>query len=293
VFTHINWLYEQAVKKLEWGEWEIPGQLLINTVEGKTFKFKYRSKHEIDVGDMYVGDNYVFFSVLKENDDLYEIAKRRINGFKYANDGMKEEISKLLPKIHDEHETADRRIMVVKKTPDVFLLRDVLNHFDGKMNPKHVAWIVSRLYNLVCYLKYAKIVHSGISIDSVFISPQYHSALLLGDWWYSTAEGSNLIALPSISSAMIPADIIKNKKSVFKIDLELVKSVGRHLLGDIVGSKLLTDKEIPRPLLNWLRSPSKNNAFEEYETWQKNFLIDSFGKRKFVELNVTAEQIYG
>jgi hypothetical protein len=293
VLAHINVLYDQAVAKLDRGEWEIPGHLFINTVAGKTFRIKYRSKHEIDVGDMYISDNYVFFSVLKENDDLYAIAKKRINGFKYANDKMKEEVSKLLPKIHEEHETADRRIMVLKKTPDVFLLRDVLNYFNGKIEPKHVAWMVSRLYNLSCYLKYSGIVHSGISIDSVFISPEFHSALLLGDWWYSTNEGSKLVALPSISSAMIPVDIIKGKKSTYKIDLELVKSVGRHLLGDIVGSKLLMDKDIPKPLLNWLRSPSKNDAFEEYDIWQSKVLIDSFGKRRFVELNVTADEIYG
>lgn len=292
VIAHINVLYDHAVAKLDKGEWEIPGELLIETTDGKTFKFKYKSKRENDVGVTYVSDNFVMFFVTKDNADLYAIAKKQISGLRYANDKMREEMEKFLPKIHAEHETTDHYIMVMKKTPDVFLLRDVLDFFDGKMDPKHAAWIISRLYNICCYLKYAGIVHAGISIDSVFISPQHHSAILMGNWWFSAKAESKMIALPAFTAKMINPDIITEKKAISKIDLEMVKAVGRLLLGDAHGSKLLMDKTIPASLITWLRTSTKGDAFADYDTWQNTVLIESFGKRKFVKLEVDANKIY-
>ena len=292
VLAHINILYDKAVEKLSLGVWTIPGQVMFNTIDGKCFKFKYRSHREIDVGDMYVGDNFVIYSLFKDNEDLYKNGQKRIKSFKFANDKMKDEIKRFLPEIHSELVTADRFVMVIKKTPDLLLLRDVITHFGGKLDPKHVAWVVSRIYNLTCYLKYAGIVHSGISLDSYFISPEFHSGALLGDWWYATEAGKKLTALPGVTASFCPNDVLKAKLADSKIDLEMTRAVGRELLGDIIGSKLLMDKDIPKALIMWLRSPSKGNAFDEYEKWQSKVLIDSFGKRKFVELKLVANDIY-
>ena len=162
---------------------------------------------------------------------------------------MKDEIKRFLPEIHSELVTADRFVMVIKKTPDMLLLRDVITHFGGKLDPKHVAWVVSRIYNLTCYLKYAGIVHSGISLDSYFISPEFHSGALLGDWWYATETGKKLTALPGITASFCPNDVLKAKLADEKIDLEMTRVVGRELLGDIIGSKLLMDKAIPKALI--------------------------------------------
>lgn len=82
---------------------------------------------------------------------------------------------------------------------------------------------------------------------------------------------SKLIALSGIAAEYTPDDIIDDKTSDFRIDLELLRSTGRQLLGDIDGSKLLMDKNIPRSLVDWLRSISKGNALVEL----------MFGKIKF------------
>ena len=291
VIAHINVLFKHAIELLEKGVWEIPGVITINDVNGKTFNFKYKSKRENDIGITYIGDNFVAFFITKDNADLYAIGKKRISNLKYANDKMKQEMSRFMPSIHVEHETSEHLVMIMKKTPDMFLLRDVLEYFDNKMDPKHVAWVVSRLYNICCYLKYAKIVHNGISIDSVFISPQHHTACLLGNWWFSAEENSKLIAVPSIT-ANIASTLIDKKIAVGKIDLEMLRAVGLTLLGDIYGSKLLADKNIPREMLTWFRTSSSSDAFNEYETWMTKVLINSFGSRKFVKLDVDSNKIY-
>lgn len=292
VITHINVLYDLAVKKLEKGEWVIPGLFQFDTVQGKKFQLKYKRKHVIDVGDMYVGDSFIAFSVFKTEADLVVSGKKVISNFQFATESMREEMSKFLPEIHADHETADRRVIIVKKTPDVFLLRDVIDHFKGKIDPKHAAWIISRLYNLACYLKFSKLVHCGISPTSVFISPKFHSALLLGDWWYTTPESSKMVALPSTTINLLTDAELKAKEAKFKLDLEAIRAIGREMLGDRHGSKLLMDKSLPKAFVSWARSPATGDAFKEYEYWQGTVLIESFGKRKFIELDLSSSDIY-
>ena len=77
-----------------------------------------------------------------------------------------------------------------------------------------------------------------------------------------------------------------------KIDAELIRAVGRELLGDGVGSKLLSDPNIPNALLNWVRTAAIGDAYKEYEEWSKKVLKDSFGERRFVELKIQASDIY-
>jgi hypothetical protein len=64
------------------------------------------------------------------------------------------------------------------------------------------------------------------------------------------------------------------------------------MLGDVFGMKLMTDKTIPKPLFNWLRFPGSVDSFSDLKTWKEKILIDSFGKRKYVELNIKREEIY-
>lgn len=292
VMAHVNVIYNLAVFRLSTDTWVTPGVVEFKTVDGKKFKFKYRSTRSFELGDIFVADNLVAYSLYKDNDDLYKTAQKAIKGFKYVNDDMRKEVSRFLPEIHSELETEDRLIMLIKKTPDQLLLSDVLEHYKDKMDPKHVAWIISRLYNIACYFKYANIVHSGIILDSIFISPEFHSVSVLGGWWYSAEKGKMLNALPGVAVEFAPDDVIDSQMADPKIDMELILAVGRQLLGDIVGSKLLMDKSIPTPLVTWLRAPSKGDALADYKLWQSKILIDSFGKRAYVELKLNAKDLY-
>lgn len=293
VMAHINVLYNVASFRIATDEWVTPGHVVFKTVDGRRFQMKFRSTRSFELGDIYVGDNYIIYSLFKDNEDLYENAQKIIKNFKYANDKMRDEVKKLLPEIHTELVTVDRLVMVIKKSPDQVLLSDVLDHFNGVIDPKHVAWIVSRLYNIACYLKYSNLVHAGITLDSCLVSPSNHGIILTGGWWYAATIGSSLQALPGLAVEVSPSDVLDDQIADPKIDLELVLAAGRQLLGDVMGSKLIMNKSIPGTLVSWLRSPSKGDAFKEYETWQTKTLIDSFGPRRFLELKLTADDIYG
>jgi hypothetical protein len=293
VMTHINVLYNLAVLRFSTDSWVTPGVIVFKTDDGKKFQLKYKSTCSFELGDIYIGDTVVAYSLFKDNEDLYKNARNIIRNFKFADDKMREEVKHLLPEIHSELVTEDRLVMLIKKTPDQLLMSDVLNHFNGEVDPKHVAWMISRLYNICCYLKYANLVHAGITPDACLISPEFHTVSLLGGWWYAGEKGRKLQALPGVAVEFAPDDVINAEVLDPRIDLELLRATGRQMLGDIIGSKLLMNKNIPPPLVTWLREPSKGDAYDEYKTWHTKTVIDAFGPRRFVELKLSADDLYG
>lgn len=292
VFVHFKLLKEAAEEKIAAGTWETPGLYTFTDTKGKKFQIKYKRKHTFELGDMYVGEYTVTYFVDKSAEDLFTNAKRMMSGFTFANDKMKGEIQRYLPEVHTVNETTDRLVMVVKKDPEMVLLRDLLEHLGGKIDPKHVAWIMSTIYNISCYLKYAKLTHNSIGPDTFFVSPKKHSGALIGGWWYAAPLEKKLIAVPARTITYAPRDLTAKKIADFRVDSELIRATGRELLGDGGGSKLLSDPSIPNALLNWLRTPGQGDAFSEYEDWVKSVLKDSFGERRFVELKVQPSDVY-
>jgi hypothetical protein len=151
---------------------------------------------------------------------------------------------------------------------------------------------MSGLHNMTCYLDWADLSHNDISLDTYFISPKYHSGALLGGWWYTSKIGNKIIAVPNRTYQYMPMEVRKTKISSIKTDLELIRAVGRELLGDVTGTRLKQNEDIPKPLINWLVLPSPTgSAIKDYTLWQK-VLTDSFGPRKFVNMEVAAEELY-
>src|SRR5574343_152679 len=258
VIAHVNVLYDLAKLRLALGDWVTPGLLSIKSESGKTYELKYRSKRDFELGEIFIGNKIIAYSFYKENEDLFKIGVDHLRNVKFADSKMETEFKKLFPKLIETVSTSDRVVAIFSKTADQLFLSDVLDHFNGKIDPKHVAWIISRLYNLVCFMKYSGLVFSGLTLDACLISPEFHTVSLPGGWWYTTRKG-----------------------------------IGRELLGDINGSKLLMDKSIPAPMLTWLRQAAGDDAFKEYDMWQNKVLIDSFGPRRFTELKLTADDLYG
>jgi serine/threonine protein kinase len=292
VSAKINHLHSIAEEKIATGSWEVLGSLTLELID-KTIKFKYNRKRTLDVGDCYIGDSHITYIIPKENADLVTNHSKMVPT-SFANPKMKDEISKLLPKTKFISKTKDGKsqVVVIEKTEDIFSLQDILEHFHHKIPPSHMAWMMSRVLNLICFLKYAGIVHGDISPDSVFVSPKQHCVYFYGGFWYATKDGEKLKALPSRSISLIPKKIIEDKIAKSEIDTNLAKLLGLEMLGDVFGMKLMTDKTIPKPLFNWLRFPGSVDSFSDLKTWKEKILIDSFGKRKYVELNIKREDIY-
>jgi len=292
VLQHLTDLHNKAIEKMKIGIWSVPGTLqLRDRITAQVYEIKYVKEHKFELGIMYMGKSTVTFLIENNYRDLYESAIKQIKGFKYKSPDMQKEVSRYLPSIKKQFETTTHCVLAVDKTPDLILLRDVYEKL-GNLDPKHVAWIMSSLYNLTCYFKVSKLTHNNISLDTYFISPQYHSGVLLGGWWYNSPVDSVMKALPEKTLNCVPSDILVSKKSNARIDLELIRGLGRELLtGDINKISLLRKSGAPKPLIDWLAFGSIGNAIEEYAKWQ-TCLKDSFGPRKFIKMNLPFEVVY-
>ncbi len=299
VFEHIAELKDTAEEKLKHGIWETPGEIqFVQVGTGKPSTLKYVKKRRFELGEMYISKNFVTFAVEKQYGDLFENAQRAIKGLTYANDGMRAEFERYVPTIQSIIETANRHVMVVKKDPHHVLLSDLQEHWGGKIDPKHTAWVLSRMHNLACFLEFNGLAHNGISPDTVFVSmapkeeASAHSAALLGGWWYAAKADRPLIGLPQLTVEVVPPSLLSSGRADTRVDLMLIRSVGRILLGDKLGMTLARDKTVPQPMADWLTLPPTDNARTDYTNWYDKILPNSFGARRFVEMKKTFGDIY-
>lgn len=290
VFQRITQLYRLALEKLRNGDWRVPGRLALRN-GGVPQELHYLRRHDFELGALYIAREAAAFVVVPEHADLLAAATRRFASFRFAGHGMQREASLYLPKLAGVCEAQDGRALVLEKAPDLVLLRDLLDRLGGRLPPRHVAWVLSSLLNIACYFQYAGLTHNAIGPDTYFVSPEGHSGALLGGWWYAQRWGRTMRVLPCRSAGLLPPDIAAAKRADPRLDLELIRATGRELLGDAGGARLRNDPDIPRPLVDWLRQPSAGSAIDDYELWH-DVLKASFGARRFVELGITARDVY-
>lgn len=284
VFSHINSLYDQVLEKIIRGTWSRPFFFEAPLRTGKKFSFSFKRKFPFELGMTYIGEDHVTYVVEAKNETFVRNYESATGRFTYGSDRMRAEVERYLPNPTFERLADGRHIVAVPKTPDLLRLRDVLSFYKGMIDAKHVAWIGSSLHNLCCYFSYAGIVHNDISLDTYFISPQYHSGALLGGWWYAVPKGGKLSQVPRRTFDLLPSEVRIEKKATVKIDLELTRAIGRELLDHPLSTS-------PKPLQNWFKSISSEEPVEEYRKW-KETLEESFGVRRFTKMDVTSEEVY-
>jgi len=293
VFAHVNAVWNVAEQLLAQGMWNEPNVIAIKANDGRNFRFRYRRHHEFELGDLYLGHSSIGFAVREEFDDLV-LNSSVATKFVYDTAKMEEECSRYLPTLSAGFKAGDRTWVIYKSTRDLILAKDLLAHAGGKLAPKHVAWIVSALLNIACYLEWARKTHNAISLDTVLVSPKHHTCCLFGGWWYSRLVGAKTQALPTRSAAIAhwPADVMPHRPAGGILDLDLIRLTALELLGDPVGTRLAAAGTVPAPMLDWLRYPGSFQAKVEYARWH-DALKKAFGGRRFVEMPISPSDVYG
>lgn len=283
VFAHISALYDAA-------ENPKPANVLaIVAKDGKKYNLQYKKMHRFELGSLAIGHEIAAFIIDRAHENLVLNGLRSIGSIRYPDNRMKEQHSRFVPFVERVVETETQFVIIIKKTPDTVLLRDLITHL-GAMDPKHVAWVVSSLLNLNCFYEISGFCHNGLSVDTVFVSPQFHAAFPLGGWWYALEVGKTLKFLPPSSHAIAPRDVLRTKKADHRIDLESVRAIARTCLGDSAGGALIGS--LPKPLSSFLRLPAPKSPIKDYANWEK-VLVDSYGPRRFLKLSVDpASDIY-
>lgn len=294
VIAWINKLHTNAQNKIESGTWKGVAEIRFKTGAGKIYRFAYRTMHEIEVGKMYVAKKYIMFVVKEEYKDLFDNGIKRIKAIKYPS-SLKKEFERYFPKIKFMDKSCDIGLVAILEKPEgAVLLQDLIDYMpDKQIDPKHVAWITSSLYNIATFMDHTGVCHNSIIPTAVFIDPANHAAFLLGGWWYATETGGRLTAVPSALLKTLPKEVFDTKTAATIYDRRAVKGVAIACLGDpsMIGSKLLMRKDIPKEMTKWVRAPSGPDAIGEYDGWYKT-LEKCFGKRKFIVLDVDVDDIY-
>ena len=295
VFDRINKLHKTAITRMENDSWNGPASLQFTTSNGKTFRFKYRSYRPFELGKMYIGTTTIIYVIDEANKDLYQAGVKAIKDIKYPKERFRKEFKNAFPSLILNEKTDIGYVVVMHKPKGSVLLQDLIEYFpDNKIDPKHVAWIVGALYNITTFLDFICVTHNAILPTTLFVDPKEHTVAVLGGWWYSVKVGDKIKAVPTELKKILPNEVFDKKIAKSSYDRTAVKGTAIGCLGDpsLVGSRLLLNKDIPKPMLNWLRAPSSDGpAYTEFAGWDET-LIKSFGKRKFIKLDVDINDIY-
>lgn len=293
VFAHIHELYQEALKKIKNGTFGTNTNVIdIKTIDGKVFVFRYLKQARFEMGEYYIANNHVMWRFNKEHMDDVFLGLKNLEKIKYANNDMKNTFERYIPKISEALKTEDSLYIIIKKEKGFLNVRDIIEHYNGKIDPKHVAWIISTALNLTCLVHYNNIMHGGINLDNYYINPETHEGMILGGWWYSKPSGDKLRMLSADALDIAPVSLLNNKQALLLLDLEMIKQLGRQMLGNKNGIHLLKDSSIPEYLVKWFRDGCSGTAIETYAEWNKVVLPKSFGKRTFVQMNLKSTDLY-
>ena len=242
----------------------------MSTDSGKKIAVNYDTCFDFELGTCYVTKSKIVYILEKDKEKYYHNAIKRITGLKYKDKRMENELSRFLPEIYQTFRTKNGKYAIVlDKTEDVYPLKNVFEYFGKQIDGKHVAWMISRLCSLTCYLEYSGLVHNGIHMDNCFVSPEDHSVLLTGGWWYATEAGEKMIGTAKDIFAIMSVSAKESKRSSAVTDLESVKLLGRQ----------------PKPFIGFLTGGSGRSAYDEFVKWDRA-LDSSYGKRKFIHMEI-------
>lgn len=292
IFQKITLLYNEALKNIQNNTWTKSNFVKINKTNGRSIEITYLTSYPFELGMCYVCNKHIVYVFDKDKEKYKDNMISILKSINYRDKEMEKEFSRYIPKIVDTYQSTEgKHCIVIEKTIDVYPLKNVYEYYNNKLDGKHVSWIISRLSNIACFLKYNNIVHNGINIENCFISPEYHSILLLGGWWYAVKNQSKMIGTTKEIFDIMPTKYKLEKIANPITDLESVKLIGRKLLGSANCRILMNETTIPKTILQFLTKGSSDDAYKEFSEWDVA-LDKGYGVRKFTPFPVTKKQIY-
>lgn len=294
VFAHLTVLKAAALRALGKGKAapEASKSRDYATVGGKSYRLRYATLGSGPLGDVLAGRTHVAYEFMAGFEDVAAAEKANAEGLRFADAGMRKEMERFLPgKVSLLDLGGGKRVAVHAKPEAAVLLGDLVGHMGGRIDPVHVAWIVSGLLNVASYLHWAQAAHGAIGPETVIVSPETHSVGLLGGWGFATAYGKRPAALPERTTSVVPRLALKGEAADARVDLHLVRAVAQDALGCPGGGGLAMDSSVPEAMRQWLLLPPEENAWKDYAGWNA-CLERSFGKRRFVDMGVKASAIY-
>ncbi len=215
------------------------------------------------------------------------------------------EVKNYLPNVIQSFETQDGRLVIVLKKPHphIYPLSSILKYYGGRLDPRYVASIITRLFKSAIYFDLRGFSHNAITVENIFFAPgrfinpgesttveDYRLVAIYGGWFFTTNNYSEttgfpndkITGLPAKIKSIVPETILRYQYGSYQIDVLAIKQVGRELLGDITGKNL---GDIPEAFANWLNSTDvRLNIIREFRNWEG--IRDTCFEHKFVEMEL-------
>lgn len=242
--------------------------------------FQYIREYKREDGKMYFSDDSVCFILESELENIiYPAFKSLTSGI---NPKALEQAHSFLPRIKHTEIIGNGNIFLSTETDKgEFPLDEVLDFFGNDIDPRHCAWITSRLLGMCCFAELGGNVWNCLSTDNLMINPKMHTLRIVGGWWFSAKEGQKMSGVQSEIYDIMPPSCRTDGIARSITDLECVKAVCRKIF----------PKNSPKPMLDFAERPCMSDAFSEMEYWEDT-IIKSFGGRYFTEMKICINDIY-
>lgn len=269
------------------------GNYLTYVSAGVEHNFKQRCVTKFLLGEVYHHegglaivldeDKAKFSKVFQDN------LKKVLTCYYSAKSELKEMIEGLMPSLHRVSD--DGRTIVLKYPPltkGSVNLSLLIQSQGGKLEPRVVAWMISRMFNYALIMQKAGLINNAFSPEHLWVNLKDHSAFDPLSLFFATGVDEKLRVLTGEGQLCLPADSLAKKVSHPVVDIRLIKKAGIRALGDASGSGMSLGKEVPEALKTWLRSPTttESKILDVYKDWQERVLNDAFGKRSFYKWEV-------
>jgi hypothetical protein len=184
---------------------------------------------------------------------------------------------------------------------DLVPLSTILDAFHPNgLDPRHVAWMGSRLWTNLGITHAAGFVHGSIHPDHCLICPENHGMVLV-DWCYSVKIGTPVKAISPKWRAFYPREVFDKKPATQATDIYMGAFTLAVALGAVTNDPHnpvfdgTFDRGVPIEMQRFLRScllPAQHrrpqDAIEIADDWKK-MLQSVFGKPKFLPFSIPAK----
>lgn len=298
VMRHVALLLKAAREQQEKGTYSLPGMLRLQAeslVGKQTVEFRYKDHFDTLPGHCYWGETTVLYTMEHVLAPLIMLAGQAVirNTWNHPSK-LTKDFQKYLPDVIRPIDTSNTNALAIRKTPEVIPLRRVYDYYrsEGGIPARHIAWMMSSLLNTCCFLEHTGTAHMGLCVDHLWVSPEHHSILVLGGWQYAGPVG---VAHPAMMRRCFPyltPEVRKSSRTDVRSMLNLVRAVGRDLLGDISGISLMTmhEAKCPGAMLEFFTDSPKATAIEDYTEWGR-VLDRAFGPRKFLPMIIDKDRM--
>jgi len=271
------------------------GEYLSYISDGVSYTFKQKLKTTFLLGEVY--HHEAGLGIVVTDTSYTDVFLRNLKKVKEGCKSLKE-LQELIPELHRVSD--DKTTIVLKINKGSVNLGLLMKHQGGKLEPRVVAWIISRMFNWAMMMQTAGLINNAFSPEHFWVETTKHTGFDPLSLFFATMPGEKLKVLTGEGVDALPSEARKNKVSDPVIDVRLIKKAGIRALGDHSGSGMALvsptgDKDgIPRKLVDWLRNPVPSDAtiLDVYQEWQRIVLPDVFAKRSFYKWEISASSVF-